>query len=387
MRIRTIVLSLAAVLVAVGIATPLLLAPGRATTDTRPPEPIDSVEQAATIEALRPPKRDRPVIAIATLNQGTEITDFLVTYGVLKRADVADVTIVAERDETVTLYPSPLAVEPDEAMTAFDHRVPEGADYVVVPAMDPGTDPALLAWLVAQHDKGATIVSICNGSRVLANAGLLDGHRATGHWSAIAELQKTQPEMTYVADRRYVAGNGISTSTGITASVPVMLALVEAIAGRDKALAVAAELGVDSWDARHRSSTFELTLEHKKTFIRNTLTIWRQETVGIPVADGVDEIALGLTADAWSRTNIARVMTLGDTLTSRYGLVIHPDKPADTKVDHLLPAPSGEAPATAIERELPLIAARYDAPTAGIVALAMEYPWSGAGAGATVASR
>lgn len=378
MRKRTILFGIAAaVVVAIGIATPILLAPGAPTQDTRPPEPVATTEQAATIEALRPPKRERPVIAIATFNAATEITDFMVSYGVLKRADVADVTIVAERAATVHLYPARLAIEPDETIAAFDQRLPDGADYIVVPAMDPGTDPVLIAWLLAQRDKGATIVSICNGSRILANAGLLDGRRATGHWSAIAELQKNQPQMTYVPDRRYVADNGVSTSTGITASVPVMLTLIEAIAGRDKALAIAADLGVASWDARHRSATFELTLEHKKTFIRNAVSLWRKESVGIPVQAGVDEIALSLTADAWQRSNLANVVTLGETVTSRHGLVIHPDKPAGTAVNHLLPAPSPDAPATAIERELPLIAARYDAPTAGIVALQMEYPWTG----------
>ncbi len=103
--------------------------------------------------------------------------------------------MVAERAETVQLYPARLAIEPDETIAAFDaQRLPDGADYIVVPAMDPGTDPVLIAdWLLAQRNKGATIVSICNGSRILANAGLLDGRRATGHWSAVAELQKNQP--------------------------------------------------------------------------------------------------------------------------------------------------------------------------------------------------
>lgn len=382
MRKRTVFFGLGALVLAAAITTPILLAPGAPTQDTRPAEPVSSAEQATTVEALHPPKRERPVIAIATFNAATEITDFMVSYGVLQRARIADVTVVAGSDGPVQLYPARLMVEADETMAAFDARLPEGADYVVVPAMDPGTDPALIAWLLAQRDKGATIVSICNGSRVLANAGLLDGRRATGHWSAIAELQKNQPQMTYVADRRYVADNGVSTSTGITASVPVMLTLVEAIAGRDKAQAVAADLGVTGWDARHRSAQFELTLEHKKTFIRNAISFWRKETLGLPVGQGVDEIALSLTADAWSRSNLAAVALLGDKTTSRHGLVLYPDRPAGSAVDHLLPAPSPEAPATAIEQQLPLIAARYDAPTARIVALQMEYPWTG-GAPAT----
>jgi len=379
MRKRTILLSLGTVALLVLIAVPFALAPRQATTKALPMIAIDSSEQAQTIDAMRPPKRERPVIAIATFNKATEVTDFLVAYGVLKRADVADVTVVAERAEPVQLYAS-LSIQPGSSMHAFDARYPDGADYVVVPAMDPGTDPFVAGWIAAQHRKGAKIVSICNGSRMLSTAGLLDGRRATGHWSAIPELTKKHPRMQWAQDRRYVADNGVITSTGITASIPVMLALVEAIAGRDVVARVAKAVGVETWDARHRSAAFELTNEHRKTFVRNKLTLWRHETVGVPIAGGVDEIALGLTVDAYSRTELTRVITLGhngEAVRSRHGLVIRPDRATGSvTVDDMLPLPSPDAPAKTIERELARIASRYDRPTAEIVALVMEYPWT-----------
>ena len=69
-------------------------------------------------------------------------------------------------------------------------------DLVVVPAVN---DPAgeqeseLRAWLVQQARAGARILGVCAGSRVLAATGLLDGHRATSHWSRIAPLRKSNP--------------------------------------------------------------------------------------------------------------------------------------------------------------------------------------------------
>src|SRR5262245_49367295 len=48
-------------------------------------------EAEATLSALKPPKRQRPVIAIVGANEGSETTDYLMPYGILKRADVADV--------------------------------------------------------------------------------------------------------------------------------------------------------------------------------------------------------------------------------------------------------------------------------------------------------
>lgn len=383
MRKRTIFAGIGVIVLAALLATPLLLAPGVPAAAPPPAEPIAANEQAATIAAMRPTRTDRrPVIAIITWNQATELSDFFSAYGVLKRADVADVTVVAENAEPVQLYPGP-RITPEASIADFDARHPEGADYVVVPAMDPGTDQVIAAWLVAQHQKGARIISICNGSRMVGFAGLLDGRRATGHWSAVAELRQKHPTMTFVPDRRYVVDDGVATSTGITANIPIMLALVEAIGGRPAAERTAAELGVAGWDARHRSADFELTLEHKKTFIRNALSFWRRETIGIPLEAGVDEVALGLLVDAYARTNLATVVTLGAggvPVKSRYGLLITPDQPREAaRVDHLLPPPPTEAPAQTLENELPVVARRYDLPTARIVALVMEYPWTGGG--------
>ncbi len=378
---NAILLGAAALLVVAAAATAVILAPGAVATPLPPAAPIAADEQAATIAAMRPPKRpDRPVIAIATFNAATETSDFLSAYGVLKRADVADVTVVAEHDATVRLYPH-LSVEPDMTMAAFDARHPDGADYVVVPAMEP-VDPFVTDWIVAQHRKGALIVSICNGAKTISAAGLLAGRRATGHWDALPELRAANPTMQWARDRRYVSDDGVTTSTGITANIPVMLALVEAIGGHERARQVADGLGVADWDARHRSDAFVLTDEQKKTFLRNRLSLWRHETVGIPVDDGVDEVALGLMADAYGRTELATVVAAGGssgTIVSRHGLRIHPDAAlADARVDEMLAPPPAEQPAATLERELPRIAARYDRQTAALVALVMEYPWAGA---------
>lgn len=368
------------IVVGVGLALvgfPLLILPGTAMVPAPTATAIPAEEQARLIEAMGPPRRERPVIAIVARNDGTEVGDFLLTNGVLRRADVADVVVVAERAEPVQLYPAKLSVDPDTTMADFDARYPDGADYVVVPAMDPGTDPVVAGWIAAQYDKGARIVSVCNGSRMMGTAGLLDGRRATGHWSAIAELQAKHPTMQWVPDRRYVTDGRVTTSTGITASTPTMLALVEAIGGRDVAARVAGELGLAAWDARHTSANFTLASEHKKTFVRNALTFWRHQSVGIPVADGVDEVALALLSDAYSRTQLTSVVLLADTPTirTRHGLVLHLE-PASAP-DVMLPPLPDETPALLLEAELPRIAARYDLPTAALVALVMEYPWAG----------
>jgi transcriptional regulator GlxA family with amidase domain len=384
MRKRSILLSTLAAMTLIAAAAFIVLAPGHA-VPIPAAAPIEEAEHARTIDGLRPPKRQRPVIAIITLNDATEVTDLLVPYGVLSRAKVADVSVVAERAEPIRLHPFSalgrgpelLRVEPQTTTRAFDERYPEGSDYVVVPALEPRDNKHVMDWIVAQQRKGAKIFSVCAGALTLAATGLLDGRPATTHWAYIDALRKAHPTMQWVQDRRYVVADGVSTSTGITASIPVTVALVEAIAGRSKAEQLARDLGVSNWDARHQSSAFQLTWEHQKTFLRNWLSFWRRETLGVPVSEEVDEIALALTADAYSRTAVSTVVTVahgGKVTRSRHGLVIHASASA-ASADHMLPALRSDAPAATLDRELAHIAARYGRPTGHIVALTVEYPW------------
>ncbi len=364
--------------VILAISLPALLSPRGQPAVSRVPERIASDEHQKSVEALKPPKRARPVIALLALNQGTEVADFLTAYGVLKEANVADVTVVADRPDPIKLYPNSIKVETQATTAEFDASHPEGADYVVVPAMEPHDDAAVIAFLKAQQAKGATIVSICNGSLTMAAAGLLDGRKATGHWYSIKQIASAHPTMERVRDRRYVVDRGVATSTGITASLPLMTTLVEAIGGRDVASNLAKRIGLDHWDARHVSSAYGLTLEHRKTFIRNRMSVWRDEVVGIKLGDDVDEIALGLIADAYSRTELTDLVAasgVGGQVHSRRGLKLQLDAPArDTA---FVVEPPVDQPARVIDRELSRIATRYDAPTAAFVALTMEYPWGG----------
>jgi putative intracellular protease/amidase len=88
----------------------------------------------AFVDALKPRRPGKPVVAIVALNEGTEITDFVLPHAVLKRADVADVQAVAARRGRVSLYPA-LEIDVSHDFASFDAAYPSGADYVIVPAM------------------------------------------------------------------------------------------------------------------------------------------------------------------------------------------------------------------------------------------------------------
>ncbi len=97
MRIRTLILCLAGVAVLAVASLPILLAASGEPTPSLPPDRVSPAEHQQTIEALKPPKRPRPAIAILALNKGTEVSDLLSSYGVLVESGVADVTVVADR--------------------------------------------------------------------------------------------------------------------------------------------------------------------------------------------------------------------------------------------------------------------------------------------------
>jgi len=340
------------------------------------PPPIDVSETQALVSALKPRKPGRPVIATIGINDATETTDYLMPYGILRRADVAEVVLLATQRGPVTLFPA-LTVQPHATIAEFDARHPAGADYVIVPAMSRDDDSVVMEWLTSQVRKGALIVGVCAGAKVVAAAGLLHGKRATTHWYYLKELLAKHPSVRYVAGRRIVFDDGVATTTGISASMPVALTLIEAIAGRDKAEAVGREIGLTDWDARHDSRAFQFTRPFAMTAIRNSIAFWNRETFGIELTTGIDEVSLALVADAWSRTYRSRAVTFAPNITpreSRNGIQIVPDQVRSSWPSAMgLPA-IDQQPARALDEALQAIGSRYGTRTVDFVAMQLEYP-------------
>lgn len=339
--------------------------------------PIVQEEHSRTIAAMKPPKRHRPVVAIIGQNDGTETTDYLIPFAVLKDSGAADVFALATEDRPLKLKPA-LTIRAQATTAAFDRRYPDGADYVIVPAITDRDHPDVIAWVNAQAAKGAVIVGICAGSVTLSEAGLLKGRSATGHWHDVKNLQKANPTMRWAPNRRYVADRGVVTTTGVSASLPVSLAMVEAIAGPATAAALAKSYNLASWDARHDSSAYRLERDLLAQALANKAAVWRRETYGFAVEPGVDELNLGFSADAWSRTFRSRAVAVGATeaaVPTKRGIWIVPDVIADSSQKlTILPAPTSEA-ADVLPMALAGIEQRYGTRTAAFVALQLEYPW------------
>ena len=164
------------------------------------------------------------------------------------------------------------------------------------------------------------------------------------------------------------------TTTGVSASLPVSLALVETLAGAERARAVATALGMPSWGPAHRSERFGLSLAHVGTLSVNILLFWRHERIDIPVMDGVDDVALALAADAWSRTYRSRaeaVNALASPVHLRSGLLLRAAPPDASATTVLLDRDM--QPACVLDHSLQMIGQRYGAATRQWVATQLEY--------------
>ncbi|NEY31663.1 helix-turn-helix domain-containing protein [Streptomyces sp. PRKS01-65] len=122
----------------------------------------------------------------------------------------------------------------DRGLEALEH-----ADTVIVPGRSEEAGPPsdrVLAALRRAAAAGTRIASVCVGAFVLAEAGLLDGLRATTHWFAAGELARRYPRVRVRPDVLYVDNGQILTSAGAAAALDMCLHMIR----RDLGSAVAA---------------------------------------------------------------------------------------------------------------------------------------------------
>ena len=108
----------------------------------------------------------------------------------------------------------------------------------------PGHHPETGATLQRLATSTRRIASVCTGAFYLAEAGILNGRRATTHWRFAPLLQSRFPAVSVEADRIFVNDRGVWSSAGISAGIDLALAMMEADFGPEIARSVARELVV-----------------------------------------------------------------------------------------------------------------------------------------------
>ena len=135
-----------------------------------------------------------------------------------------DVVLVAGRNEPVVATGG-LRVIPDHTL---DDCPP--LDVLVVPG-GWGTrremnNDQLITWVARRGRQVTTLTSVCTGSLLLAQAGLLDGKRATTHWRVIEDMRKLFPRVAVIEDQHVVDEGDLITSAGISAGIDMALHVV-----------------------------------------------------------------------------------------------------------------------------------------------------------------
>jgi transcriptional regulator GlxA family with amidase domain len=154
-----------------------------------------------------------------------------------------DVRIVAARAEPFRCYGG-VRIEPHEAIADVT-----GADVVVVCDMFTPIDAPPRgryveesAWLRAMHERGALIASVCAGSLVLAESGLLDGRSCAGHWAYVDLFASAYPRVRFKAGSILDLANegaGIVTAGGATSWQELALYLIGRLCGPAQAMRTA----------------------------------------------------------------------------------------------------------------------------------------------------
>jgi putative intracellular protease/amidase len=363
--------------------------------------------RAAPAEGWPPPRpapQGRLPVAVVLGASGSVITDALGPYEVFARCPEFFVYTVSARP--AAMLSGALAVIPDYSLADVDAgTAPEPAVIVIPAVVSPAgrKEQPLRDWLARRAGRGAQLLGVCAGTRLLAAAGLLDGHRATTHWSRIKALQGTRPQVDWVRGQRYIQDGNITTTAGVTSGVFGALRLVQQLTEATEAQRVGRELAYPGWSLDGPTSIpAQRPAPRDLTNLLAALAPWRRPALGVGLVEGTNELDVAAPFEVYATSFAALTVPIAatPTVTTRHGLrlVAAPADATAPRIDRLivpgihragqvdprlaewaagrglnieLPQADGEFSFDAMLRDL---AAHADRATAHITAKSIEYP-------------
>lgn len=185
---------------------------------------------------------------------GVELLDFAGPFEVFSAArqsiaapeQLFDVFTVAETIEPIRCN-NPVTVVPDYMLPSCPP-----ADILVVPGGQ-GTRsainrPELIAWIRARAAAAEIATSVCTGSFLLAQAGLLEGKTVTTHWGSIERMRESFPATTVRERVRWVDEGAVITSAGVSAGIDMALHVIARLHGAEAAATTARWIEYDYWN-------------------------------------------------------------------------------------------------------------------------------------------
>jgi putative intracellular protease/amidase len=284
--------------------------------------------QAAPAEGwppATPVSEGRLAVAVVLGASGSVITDAVGPYEVFARSQGFFVYTVSASRPTAMLSGG-LAVVPDYSLDDVDAGLAPEPEVVVVPAVaapNGRKEAPLREWIGRRVDRGAHLLGVCNGSRLLAATGLLDGRRATSHWSSIRGLGRSRPQVDWVRGQRYVQDGTLTTTAGVTSGVFGALRVVEQLAGAGEAQRVGQELAYPGWVLDG-----PIGIPEQRWMPRDLASLlavafpWRRPTIGVGLLDGAGELDIAAPFELYANSFAAHTVPIAAnrTITTRHGL-------------------------------------------------------------------
>lgn len=211
-------------------------------------------------------------------------------------------------------------------LTPFNQFELSEGDTIVVPGIEFSlfTDDGFqlehkgfYEWLNKQHQHKATIVSVCTGAFVLAQAGLLDGLQATTHWKSFDIFEQKFPKTELIKNRLFVENEHIYTSAGMLSGIDLCLYLVEKEYGTKFAIEIAKEIVIyfRRSEADPQLSIFLQYRNHLDTRIHDAQDF---VATNLGVSFTIDDVADKVNMSSRNFTRLFKKttgITLGDYLT------------------------------------------------------------------------
>lgn len=287
------------------------------------PQPLPTIAISEGIAPAHDP--GRPTAVVLLDHAGTEVSDFLLPYQLLAASAAFNVYAVAPEYRPATLTGG-LDAMPDLSLAGFERLPPQRADLVVIPHLTaPG--PSLLDWVRGQSQAGAVVLTICTGASVAAQAGLLDGRRATAHWGDLPRFERQHPGVEWVRGVRYVDDGDICSSAGITSGIDATLHVIRRLVGDDAMGRAAQAVGYTDLGYLTDPTTDQYRVEPADLIFPLTAAFGRRPRLRVLLRDGVDETSLAAVMDVHAATCTARLTTVSvgeQPVRTRHGLALLP---------------------------------------------------------------
>ncbi|MEJ3653028.1 DJ-1/PfpI family protein [Actinomycetes bacterium KLBMP 9759] len=301
---------------------------------------------AAAAALAEPPKAhdpSKPTAVVVVGNSGANVADTLVPYDVLASTGAFNVYTVAPERHPLPLLGG-LDLVPDLSFAQLRERLGGAApDVTVVPELpESRSDAAVVGWLRDTASEG-TVLGVCTGARLLAEAGLLDWRPATSHWFRIGGLEQRYPDVRWQQGSRYVDDGDVITTGGLLSSVDGSLRVIERLVGGDAAAAAASAVGWRHYlpGAAADLPVAKVSPENGLVHLLNIGFRANATTLAVVLTDGVGELELAAAFAPYGEVKSARTLAItadGRSVRSQHGLTFVPraNLSAAERVDRVL---------------------------------------------------